>query len=225
MEIKQLKTSLLKSVCLLLSACCLLIGQVQAASTVSFYHQDALGSNIATTDENGDIVWNEEYQPYGEKIFELGKDATTENQDWFTGKNYDEDLDLTYFGARWYDAKQGRFLSIDPAPVQPGNIHSFNRYVYATNNPYKYVDPDGRAIETVFDVLSFGISVGFLIDEPNLDNAAGAAIDGLAIFVPFVPGGAGVLRTASKTPAQLGKEGEEVASAITGTKKIRRCFR
>ena len=27
-----------------------------------------------------------------------------------------------------------------------GNIQSFNRYAYANNNPYKYVDPDGREV-------------------------------------------------------------------------------
>jgi hypothetical protein len=37
-----------------------------------------------------------------------------------------------------------RFLSVDPAPVDPNNGDNFNRYWYANNNPYKYVDPDGR---------------------------------------------------------------------------------
>ena len=37
-----------------------------------------------------------------------------------------------------------RFIQVDPAPVEPNNIHSFNRYAYGNNNPYKYVDPDGR---------------------------------------------------------------------------------
>ncbi len=41
-----------------------------------------------------------------------------------------------------------RFVSPDPvgaqAHIQNGNIQGFNRYAYANNNPYKYVDPDGR---------------------------------------------------------------------------------
>jgi len=37
-----------------------------------------------------------------------------------------------------------RFIQIDPAPVDPNNIHSFNRYAYGNNNPYRYIDPDGR---------------------------------------------------------------------------------
>ncbi len=33
---------------------------------------------------------------------------------------------------------------MDPVGPVPGSVHSFNRYTYANNNPYKYVDPDGR---------------------------------------------------------------------------------
>tara|TARA_Y100000782_G_scaffold115479_1_gene158992 strand:+ start:11091 stop:11324 length:234 start_codon:yes stop_codon:yes gene_type:complete len=51
--------------------------------------------------------------------------------------------------ARYYDPVIGRFYSNDPADVMEhiarGNpIHGFNRYTYANNNPYKYVDPDGE---------------------------------------------------------------------------------
>jgi RHS repeat-associated protein len=107
---------------------------------------------IAKSDEDGYLYLNEEYQPYGEKIYAT-EDFFGGSDDWYTGKNYSEELDLSYFGARWYDAKQGRFLSIDPAGVTLENIHSFHRYVYAINNPYKYIDPDGR--EIVFVGTSF----------------------------------------------------------------------
>ena len=37
-----------------------------------------------------------------------------------------------------------RFLSVDPMPVDPNSGQNFNRYYYVSNNPYKYIDPDGR---------------------------------------------------------------------------------
>jgi uncharacterized protein RhaS with RHS repeats len=43
--------------------------------------------------------------------------------------------------ARYYDPMIGRFYSNDPIGIR--DVHSFNRYAYAANNPYKYVDPDG----------------------------------------------------------------------------------
>ena len=119
-------------------------GHAEEPSKITFYHHDALGSVIATSNEDGEMILSEEYQPYGEKIYQAA-DSSGGNEDWFTGKNYSQELDLTYFGARWYDAKQGRFLSMDPVPVSITSIHSFNRYVYAINNPYKYIDPDGLA--------------------------------------------------------------------------------
>jgi len=49
-------------------------------------------------------------------------------------------------GARYYDQLSGRFLSIDPVRVDPNTGGNWNRYAYAGNNPYKFVDPDGRFI-------------------------------------------------------------------------------
>jgi uncharacterized protein RhaS with RHS repeats len=54
---------------------------------------------------------------------------------------------LSYFGARNYDPLRGQFISIDPVGFSPNNIHSFNRYAYGNNNPYRYIDPDGRSAE------------------------------------------------------------------------------
>lgn len=45
---------------------------------------------------------------------------------------------------RYYDPVAGRFLSIDPVTTDANTGSSFNRYAYATNNPFKYIDPDGR---------------------------------------------------------------------------------
>jgi uncharacterized protein RhaS with RHS repeats len=45
---------------------------------------------------------------------------------------------------RYYDPFAGRMLSIDPVTTDANTGGSFNRYAYANNNPYKYVDPDGR---------------------------------------------------------------------------------
>ena len=54
--------------------------------------------------------------------------------------------------ARYYDPVIGRFYSNDPVGWTPINpIHSFGRYIYGNNNPYKYIDPDGKFAESPFD--------------------------------------------------------------------------
>ena len=109
---------------------------------ITYVHFDALGSSIAGSDSTGSLVWSEEYQPYGDRIV---SDNSTGNNLWYTGKASYENFGLSYFGARWYNPVLGRFTGIDPVKYQEDNIHSFNRYAYANNNPYKFVDPDGRA--------------------------------------------------------------------------------
>jgi RHS repeat-associated protein len=46
--------------------------------------------------------------------------------------------------ARYFDAVTSRFMSVDPVGFKEQNLHSFNRYAYANNNPYRFIDPDGR---------------------------------------------------------------------------------
>jgi len=47
------------------------------------------------------------------------------------------------FAGRYYDARTGRFLQIDPhANKYPG----WSPYAYVLNNPLKYIDPDGKDV-------------------------------------------------------------------------------
>lgn len=39
-----------------------------------------------------------------------------------------------------------RFVSTDPVQPKSNTGENFNRYYYANNNPYKFTDPDGRAV-------------------------------------------------------------------------------
>ena len=121
----------------------------QATETIIYLHNDISGSPQAATDASGNLLWKESYTPYGERTVNSPASSTGKgtNQLYFHGKKV-EDLNggvhLSYFGARYYDPSLGRFLQIDPQPFDPNNIHSFNRYAYGNNNPYRFVDPDGR---------------------------------------------------------------------------------
>ncbi|WP_308365251.1 MULTISPECIES: RHS repeat-associated core domain-containing protein [unclassified Microbulbifer] len=82
------------------------------------------------------------YKPFGETI-EAPKDEVG-----YTGHKYDKDLGLNYMQARYYDPTIGRFYSNDPIGYR--DLHSFNRYAYVNNNPFKYVDPDGQEVISVY---------------------------------------------------------------------------
>jgi len=134
------------------------------AEEVIFYHTDQVGTPLAMSDAAGQKVWEADYKPFGE---EFAVDASRENDKRFVGNEKDEETGLNYFGARYLSVGVGRFLAPDPVRVvnsRSGDInYSFlympqrhNLYGYSLNNPYKYIDPDGRDIAFAVNPLSAG---------------------------------------------------------------------
>jgi RHS repeat-associated protein len=132
-----------------------------------YYHSDHLGSAQLVTDFKGLEYERIEYTPYGELWVEKTIAGSERLPFRFTGKEFDEETGLYYYGARYLDPKVSRWLSTDPAvgeyipsaPVNdearrrngnlPGmggiyNLVNFHLYHYAGNNPVRYIDPDGR---------------------------------------------------------------------------------
>jgi RHS repeat-associated protein len=61
----------------------------------------------------------------------------------FTGQEYDANLKLFNYNARWYDPLTGRFLSEDPLGLGPDE----NRFRYVGNGPTNRTDPSGLHYE------------------------------------------------------------------------------
>jgi RHS repeat-associated protein len=62
----------------------------------------------------------------------------------FTGKERDVESGYDYFGARYHDARIGRWLSVDQvAASYPG----LTPFCYCADNPFRFVDSDGREIK------------------------------------------------------------------------------
>ena len=126
---------------------------------INYYHNDLLGSVIGSSDENGNIISETLHLPFGLEANNISND-TNKNTDKilsYTGKYKDKKSGLYDFSARHYDAKIGRFTTPDPITFTPKNLVSFNRYTYGNNNPYKYVDPDGKF--PLFALIFAGMSV------------------------------------------------------------------
>ena len=123
---------------------------------ITYYHNDALGSPVAATDSEGRLLWQEDYSPYGSRLLLASRETDCsggscfpvespwDEKQWYTGKLEETRTGLQYFGARWFEPEIGRFLSVDPAPFDQDNPSTYNHYAYANNNPYRYLDPDGR---------------------------------------------------------------------------------
>ncbi|MBK8972757.1 MAG: RHS domain-containing protein [Hahellaceae bacterium] len=112
-----------------------------AETRITYYHNDLLGSTTAATNEQGEILWQRAYYPFGEKFKNPAE--SSEDRLAYTGKLHNDDTGLTYMNARYYDPVVGRFAAMDPVGPLSGGTQHFNRYSYATNNPYRYTDPTG----------------------------------------------------------------------------------
>ena len=110
-------------------------------NVVTYLHPDHLGSAQSGTNTSGNVLWREQYTPYGE---ELQGPAANDDLAGFTGHIRDSATGLNYMQARYYDPVIGRFLSIDPIGFSADQPEMFNRYSYVGNAPTNYLDPTGK---------------------------------------------------------------------------------
>ena len=99
-----------------------------------YHHTNALGSNIVLTDDHKNVLARYEYDVFGDVRSEVG---TSDNPRKFTGKEYESDVKLYYYAARYYDPYTGRFTQRDPAG------DGINWYTYVDNNPLAFIDSNG----------------------------------------------------------------------------------
>jgi RHS repeat-associated protein len=153
-------------------------------TTPVYLHPDYLGSPRKATSATGAMLWQEHFDPYGAKLNGVAEKIG------FTGHAQDGESGYVYMQARFYDPLVGRFLTTDPVHFKDENPFTFNRYAYGNNNPYKYVDPDGRV--AWFIPVIFAITSLFASDAANGPGhgdtpvpQGGAARAGLGAMVPI----------------------------------------
>jgi RHS repeat-associated protein len=122
-----------------------LIAETDANGVTTYEHTDALGSPVARTSAAGQLLSRTRYEPYGGFAagnYNPGSTGLTDLG--FTGHVNDPDTGLVYMQQRYFDPIAGRFMSVDPVVTNANTGKSFSRYEYASNNPYRFIDPDGR---------------------------------------------------------------------------------
>ena len=146
------------------------------------------------------------------------------------------------YGTRELDPKYSRLISTDPALGEyipaagkanlkdmanlPGMGGIFNHtnaglFHYAGNCPVRYIDPDGRFWDTVWDLYSLGVGIKSFINNVKEGDVLGAVMDGAgiiadaaAVAMPFVPGGAScAVKTARAVATGIAGAGEVAAGA------------
>ncbi len=134
---------------------------------VEYWHQDHLGSLVATTDHNGAVTARYAYDPFGKRRTTSGNyDANgVLVVDWnntnsgtdrgFTGHEHLDDVGVIHMNGRLFDPRLGMFMQGDPFNQDPTNLQNFNRYGYCYNNPMTCTDPSGYLFYGMFSVPFF----------------------------------------------------------------------
>ena len=125
---------------------CAVVGDVHfTANGIRYALTDQLGSVRALIDEDGNVVQQNDYYPFGAKIAHDDYADSDDNRFLFSGKESQELLDLNAydFGARMYDASLGRWNMVDPLGEKYVNLSPYN---YCANSPQLFNDPNGTVL-------------------------------------------------------------------------------
>uniref|UniRef100_UPI0040573D10 RHS repeat-associated core domain-containing protein n=1 Tax=Candidatus Electrothrix sp. TaxID=2170559 RepID=UPI0040573D10 len=108
-----------------------------------WYHYNNKGDVVGLTKHNGNSHHNYRYDPYGAVLPENGNFTDPHNHYTLTGKEFDENTGLVWFGSRHYEPETGVWMGQDSYRGrlrEPGSLHRFG---YIHNNPLNYIDPYG----------------------------------------------------------------------------------
>ncbi|MEZ4926854.1 MAG: RHS repeat-associated core domain-containing protein [Saprospiraceae bacterium] len=126
---------------------------MQRSGQSYYYHTNALGSVVALTDGSQNTVQTYQYDTYGNLSASTG---SVVNPYRYTGRAFDVATELYYYRTRYYDAREGRFLSRDGFPLNLISPSENNRYSYAGANPILIRDQTG-------EFWSVAIGVGAMV--------------------------------------------------------------
>jgi len=118
------------------------VGKINANGDKFFYIKDHLGSVRVVLNSDNQIVSAIDYDCWGYPLENRSYQSDGINYK-FTGKQRDTETGYDYFGARYYDARIGRWGGVEPLLEK---YISYSPYQYGLLNPMKLVDVNGKDV-------------------------------------------------------------------------------
>jgi RHS repeat-associated protein len=115
-----------------------LFARVAANGTAAWYLRDNINSVRQVVGPTGTVLDAITYDSFGNVLSETNPSAGDRFK--YTGREYDAELGVYYYRARYYDPATGRFLGEDPKGFGAGDS---NLYRYVGNQPTGRIDPMG----------------------------------------------------------------------------------
>ncbi|MCI5140263.1 MAG: hypothetical protein D3909_00645, partial [Candidatus Electrothrix sp. ATG1] len=105
-----------------------------------WYHYNNKGDVVGLTKQNGNSHHNYRYDPYGAVLPEKGNFTDPHNHYTLTGKEFDENTGLVWFGARFYEPETGGWVNQDTYRGRLSDPASLHWFMYVNNNPISLID-------------------------------------------------------------------------------------
>ncbi len=127
-------------------------GTTGESDSIRYTHRDRLGSARLFTDENGKVIAERNFDPFGKPressgdlklLGQLGDKDLTKTNRGFTDHEHLDEQQLIHMNGRVYDYNLGRFMSVDPLLMNFEDSQGINPYSYIRNNPLAGTDPTG----------------------------------------------------------------------------------
>lgn len=200
-----------------------------------YYLQDELGSPMYLTGIDGMAVNVYAYDDFGGDI-----DPYTGRKEWeksagkvdpkgytkqgnvlqpfaFTGYQRDEISGLSYAQARYYDQRNGRFISEDPIKGSVLWPILFNPYQYCINNPKKYIDPTGKILLPQAILAGAIVGAGVGIATQIITDIATGEVSSAQTYIGDAVGGAagGAIYVVTGSSVGAGFVNGAITSSVT----------
>ena len=114
------------------------INQTLQSASYHYLITDHLGTPQLAINGQGQQTWKMHSDAFGNIALDSNNQMTLNLR--FPGQYYDQETGLSYNYQRDYNPKIGRYLQSDPLGLNGG----INSFVYAENNPLKYMDANGQ---------------------------------------------------------------------------------
>lgn len=147
-----------------------------------FFVRDHLGSVAVVTDDGGNLLERDLYDPWGKRRNangspDINNTVTSKTTRGFTGQEMVQNgagFELVNLNARLYDPTIGRFLSTDPQlPKAGAQADLINPYSYCDNNPLSITDPTGQSFLGILGaIVGIIVAVVFQVYLPQLEALA-----------------------------------------------------